>query len=411
MGCVLKSESESGSGSKSESSCVSHEVEHVWVVDWALCVHAERFRRVLMLSLFSLTTHSFPHLPSSHTFLLNRQQARDLKYRHRGHLMEHMEVVVDVKGPGQVVGEVFMQEAPPPCRYSARARGDVLALKLTQENYVRALASMMFEAEHGARATAHSAGASRGRPLPTSSISSPSVLGGAAAAAAAAAGGGSSSRGGGGGVPPGVGGGGVAGSSSSGLAAPGPYAFSSSSTGGGPQVAGSGGLSSPTAVAAAGAAAGRVTVAGPASMQSSTCGSLTSCKEGGQLQSSTPIDSSTAQLSLLAGTTNTSNSSDSLMARGVGGGGAGGAAGANNSFRGPLGGSGGHFDGGHFVGSTAGVGVGADDSGPLKLIGSCDGTDDEGQEQHDMHHPAAAAAAAVAGGVAGAVPTAGLGRG
>jgi hypothetical protein len=42
------------------------------------------------------------------------------------------EVVVDIKGPGQVVGEVVMEEAPPPARFSARARGDVLALKLTQ---------------------------------------------------------------------------------------------------------------------------------------------------------------------------------------------------------------------------------------------------------------------------------------
>jgi hypothetical protein len=42
------------------------------------------------------------------------------------------EVVVEIKGPGQVVGEVVMEDAPPPCRYSARARGDVVALKLTQ---------------------------------------------------------------------------------------------------------------------------------------------------------------------------------------------------------------------------------------------------------------------------------------
>lgn len=93
-----------------------------------------------------------------------------------GHLLEGSEVVVDVKGPGQVVGEVFMQEAPPPCRYSARARGDVLALKLTQENYLRALAAMYYEAEHGARASAHSSGAFRGRPLPAASASSPGLM-------------------------------------------------------------------------------------------------------------------------------------------------------------------------------------------------------------------------------------------
>jgi len=89
--------------------------------------------------------------------------------------MEGSEVVVEVKGPGQVVGEVFMQEAPPPCRYNARARGDVLALKLTQENYIRALASMYYEAEHGSRATFSSTTAS-GRPLPTASCSSPGLL-------------------------------------------------------------------------------------------------------------------------------------------------------------------------------------------------------------------------------------------
>lgn len=62
------------------------------------------------------------------------------------------------------------------CRYSARARGDVLALKLTQENYIRALAAMYYEAENGARAVANSTTAS-GRPLPGPSASSPGLLG------------------------------------------------------------------------------------------------------------------------------------------------------------------------------------------------------------------------------------------
>lgn len=103
-------------------------------------------------------------------------QARDLRYRQRSCIMEGAELVVEVKGPGQVVGEVFMQDLPPPCRYSARARGDVLALKLTQENYVRALAAMYYEAENGARAVATSTTAS-GRPLPGPSASSPGLLG------------------------------------------------------------------------------------------------------------------------------------------------------------------------------------------------------------------------------------------
>jgi len=111
----------------------------------------------------------------SAVWLLVAPQARDLRFRQRSYVMEGSEVVVEVKGPGQVVGEVFMQEAPPPCRYNARARGDVLALKLTQENYIRALAAMYYEAENGARATFNSTTAS-GRPLPTASCSSPGLL-------------------------------------------------------------------------------------------------------------------------------------------------------------------------------------------------------------------------------------------
>jgi hypothetical protein len=74
------------------------------------------------------------------------------------------EVVVEIKGPGQVVGEVVMEDQPPPCRYSSRARGDVVALKLTQENYLRALAAMYLEAESGARASASTGGGGCGLP-------------------------------------------------------------------------------------------------------------------------------------------------------------------------------------------------------------------------------------------------------
>jgi hypothetical protein len=291
-------------------------------------------------------------------------QARDLKHRHRGHLMEHMEVVVDVKGPGQVVGEVFMQEAPPPCRYSARARGDVLALKLTQENYVRALASMMYEAEHGARASAHSGSAqTRGRPLPSASASSPGLLG----------------------VRPGGG----AGSSSSMLplaqvqAAPsssGPLPAASRSSGSSgpaavytasafnqqaslsPNSAASAAAVAAAAAAAAaaggGAFAGRVAV--PTAMQSSTCGSLPSSKEAGRqgLSNSTPFDSS---------------SGGSIVARG-----------GSSSLSTQRG-----------VRGTAGSA--ADDSGPIKQLGSGDATDDEGQQlSQPVSLPAAAAAAAAA---------------
>jgi hypothetical protein len=32
---------------------------------------------------------------------------------------------VDIKGPGQVVGEVSLDESPPPCTYSAQAKSEV----------------------------------------------------------------------------------------------------------------------------------------------------------------------------------------------------------------------------------------------------------------------------------------------
>jgi hypothetical protein len=300
--------------------------------------------------------------------LLLLLKARDLKHRHRGHLMEHMEVVVDVKGPGQVVGEVFMQEAPPPCRYSARARGDVLALKLTQENYVRALAAMMYEAEHGARASAQSAGASRGRPLPSASASSPGMLGMPSAAAVAAAAAASSTS------PP-----------QAGRSGPLPGASSSSRV---PAVHPASSFLqqpalSPNSAAAAAAAAVAGAVAGgraavPVSMQGSACGSTRSIKEGGAHSSSTPFDSSTAQLSMLAAT-NTS-SSGSLAMRG-----------------GPL------------KSAWGAAGSIADDFGPLRLIGSDGTTDDEGQELHQpvsvpaggAAKPGAAAPVAAAAAVSG----------
>jgi len=284
--------------------------------------------------------------------------------------MEHMEVVVDVKGPGQVVGEVFMQEAPPPCRYSARARGDVLALKLTQENYVRALAAMMYEAENGARATAHSSGASRGQPLPSMSAGSLGMLG-LRSAAPAAAGGGA------GGAPAPVGSAGTGqaqAQGSSSITGPGASSEGGSRSrtptgivpGGYSSQGGSLSPSSAVAVAAGGAGAGAAAGRGAAalSMQSSTCGSLASTKEtAGHLSSSAPMDSSTAPLSVLAAT-NTS-SSGSIVGRGA----------HASPYRtsGPL------------VGERGGAGSTADDSGPIKFIGSGDATDDEGTDVQHQH--------------------------
>ncbi|KAF8069424.1 GRIK2 [Scenedesmus sp. PABB004] len=128
----------------------------------------------------------FPSAAVNGRLHIDRSKARDLRSRQRSYLVEGSEVVIDVKGPGQVVGEVFMQDTPPPCRYSARARGEVLALKLTQENYVRALAAMYYEAENGARAVAASTTPS-GRPLPGPSASSPGLLGSGLTAAQRAA--------------------------------------------------------------------------------------------------------------------------------------------------------------------------------------------------------------------------------
>ena len=81
-------------------------------------------------------------------------QASEIRNRRQNFMANFShDMVVDIKGPGQLVGEVVMEEQPPPSAYSARARGEVVALKLTQENYIRALAAMYREAESGARAT------------------------------------------------------------------------------------------------------------------------------------------------------------------------------------------------------------------------------------------------------------------
>jgi hypothetical protein len=245
----------------------------------------------------------------------------------------------------------------------------VLALKLTQENYVRALAAMMYEAEHGARASAHSAGASRGRPLPTASASSPGILGvpssSAAAKAAAASAAGLGLHGG-------------AASSqqqkpipASGRAAV-PAGIPASSFNSQPGLSPAEAAAAATAAAAAAGSSSAVPLAAATGMQSSICGSIPSCREAGaQLSSSTGGGDSTAPLSVLAATTNTS-SSGSLVMRG--------GSGAQRTS-GQLGG----------VRPAAAGSTANDDSAPLKLIGSGEGTDDEGQDP--QHHRVVAAAA------------------
>jgi serine/threonine protein kinase len=84
------------------------------------------------------------------------------------------EVIVDVRGPGNLAGEVAMRDDAPPCAYSARARGEVVALKLTQDNYIRALAALVVDGP-GAEPAAALGRSSMLPPLP-------SAAGGGAAA-------------------------------------------------------------------------------------------------------------------------------------------------------------------------------------------------------------------------------------
>lgn len=77
---------------------------------------------------------------------LTRGQARDLRSRRKSWVIDQsMEVISEVLGPGQVVGEVVMEETAPPCGYSARAKEAVTALQLTRKAYLKALACMYLE--------------------------------------------------------------------------------------------------------------------------------------------------------------------------------------------------------------------------------------------------------------------------
>lgn len=81
---------------------------------------------------------------------IDRKKARDLRQRRKSWLMENnADIVVGLKGPGQVVGEVALELPPPACALSARAREEVVALKLTQDSYMRALAAMVLDGDSG----------------------------------------------------------------------------------------------------------------------------------------------------------------------------------------------------------------------------------------------------------------------
>jgi len=74
---------------------------------------------------------------------IDRIKAQELKKRMSMLLLgQGREYVVEVKGPGQVIGEVALDKAAAAHKVSARAKDHVTAVKLTEENFVKALLQM-----------------------------------------------------------------------------------------------------------------------------------------------------------------------------------------------------------------------------------------------------------------------------
>ncbi|KAG2494526.1 hypothetical protein HYH03_007293 [Edaphochlamys debaryana] len=75
---------------------------------------------------------------------IDRQQAIEMRRRMQGQLLgDNAEYVVEVKGPGSVIGEMGLDESTTTThRVSARARGPVTVVKLTEENFFKALLAM-----------------------------------------------------------------------------------------------------------------------------------------------------------------------------------------------------------------------------------------------------------------------------
>ncbi|KXZ49935.1 hypothetical protein GPECTOR_19g386 [Gonium pectorale] len=74
---------------------------------------------------------------------IDRQQAIEMRRRMQGNLLgDNAEYVVEVKGPGSVIGEIGMDTATATHRVSARARGPVTVVKLTEENFFKALLAL-----------------------------------------------------------------------------------------------------------------------------------------------------------------------------------------------------------------------------------------------------------------------------
>ncbi|GLC68350.1 hypothetical protein PLESTF_000681800 [Pleodorina starrii] len=82
---------------------------------------------------------------------IDRQQAIEMRRRMQGNLLgDNAEYVVEVKGPGSVIGEIGMDNAAvAKHRVSARARGPVTVVKLTEENFFKALLQMYGEGGGG----------------------------------------------------------------------------------------------------------------------------------------------------------------------------------------------------------------------------------------------------------------------
>jgi hypothetical protein len=64
--------------------------------------------------------------------------------------MDTPNFTIGVRGPGQVVGAVSVDDAPRQYACSACAKGAVLALKLSERDFLRALARGVMEASEAA---------------------------------------------------------------------------------------------------------------------------------------------------------------------------------------------------------------------------------------------------------------------
>ncbi|GLI58969.1 hypothetical protein VaNZ11_000756 [Volvox africanus] len=126
---------------------------------------------------------------------IDRQQAIEIRRRMQGSLLgDNAEYVVEVKGPGSVIGEIGMDNAAAAKhRVSARARGPVTVVKLTEENFFKALLQMYGEGGGG--------GGSAASTTLTASSASEAVGKGGGGAGVANGGAGCAPGGGGGGTP------------------------------------------------------------------------------------------------------------------------------------------------------------------------------------------------------------------